>query len=104
MEYGRFANPVNQTEILLDKMQICINYYQTLEKNRNLWRYWGFTIFGQHLYKRGGTPMLPIVKLPCFVETILPRFSLIFNKPQLRHFGENAYRLDTARKEFEFHK
>jgi len=32
--------------------------------------------------------MLPIVKLPCFVEAILPRFSLIFNKPQLRHFGE----------------
>ncbi len=32
--------------------------------------------------------MLPIVKLPCFVETILPRFSLIFNKAQLRHFGE----------------
>jgi len=32
--------------------------------------------------------MLPIVKLPSFVETILPRFSLIFNKAQLRHFGE----------------
>ena len=32
--------------------------------------------------------MLPIVKLPIFVETILPRFSSIFNKAQLRHFGE----------------
>jgi len=32
--------------------------------------------------------MLPIVKLPTFVETILPRFSSIFNKAQLRHFGE----------------
>ena len=32
--------------------------------------------------------MLPIVKLPCFVENILPRFSSIFNKAQLRHFGE----------------
>ena len=32
--------------------------------------------------------MLPIVKLPCFVENILPRFSLTFNKAQLRHFGE----------------
>jgi SRSO17 transposase len=32
--------------------------------------------------------MLPIVKLPSFVENILPRFSLIFNKAQLRHFGE----------------
>ncbi len=32
--------------------------------------------------------MLPIVKLPSFVENILPRFSSIFNKAQLRHFGE----------------
>ena len=32
--------------------------------------------------------MLPIVKLQSFVETILPRFSLIFNTAQLRHFGE----------------
>jgi SRSO17 transposase len=32
--------------------------------------------------------MLPIVKLPCFVEAVLPRFSLIFNKSQQRHFGE----------------
>jgi len=32
--------------------------------------------------------MLPIVKLPSFVEMILPRFALIFNKAQLRHFGE----------------
>lgn len=32
--------------------------------------------------------MLPIVKLPSFIETILPRFSMIFNKAQLRHFGE----------------
>ena len=32
--------------------------------------------------------MLLIVKLPSFVENILPRFSLIFNKTQLRHFGE----------------
>jgi len=32
--------------------------------------------------------MLPIVKLPGFVENILPRFSSIFNKAQLRHFGE----------------
>jgi len=32
--------------------------------------------------------MLPIVKLPSFVENILPRFSMIFNKAQLRHFGE----------------
>ena len=32
--------------------------------------------------------MLPIVKLPSFIETILPRFSLIFNTAQLRHFGE----------------
>ena len=32
--------------------------------------------------------MLPIVKVPSFIETILPRFSPIFNKAQLRHFGE----------------
>ena len=32
--------------------------------------------------------MLPIVKLPSFVENILPRFSLIFKKAYLRHFGE----------------
>ena len=32
--------------------------------------------------------MLPIVRLPSFVENILPRFSLIFNKAQLRHFGK----------------
>jgi len=32
--------------------------------------------------------MLPIVKLPSFIENILPRFSSIFNKAQLRHFGE----------------
>ena len=32
--------------------------------------------------------MLPIVKLPGFVENILPRFSSIFNKAQLWHFGE----------------
>ena len=32
--------------------------------------------------------MLPIVKLPSFVENILPHFSSIFNKAQLRHFGE----------------
>lgn len=32
--------------------------------------------------------MLPIVKLPSFIENILPCFSLIFNKAQLRHFGE----------------
>ena len=32
--------------------------------------------------------MLPIVKLPSFVENVLPRFSRIFNKAQLRHFGE----------------
>ena len=38
--------------------------------------------------------MLPIVKLPGFVENILPRFSLIFNKSQLRHFGEYLTGLD----------
>jgi SRSO17 transposase len=32
--------------------------------------------------------MLPITNLPSFVENILPRFSMIFNKAQLRHFGE----------------
>ena len=32
--------------------------------------------------------MLPIVKIPSFVEAILPRFSCIFNTSQLRHFGE----------------
>jgi len=32
--------------------------------------------------------MLPIVKLPSIVENALPRFSSIFNKAQLRHFGE----------------
>ena len=32
--------------------------------------------------------MLPIVKLPSFIENILPRFSSIFNRAQLRHFGE----------------
>lgn len=32
--------------------------------------------------------MLPIVKLPNFAENILPRFSLIFKKAQLRQFRE----------------
>jgi len=32
--------------------------------------------------------MLPITSLPIFIEQILPRFSPIFNKSQLRHFGE----------------
>ena len=32
--------------------------------------------------------MLPIVKLPSFAENVLPRFFSIFNKAQLRHFGE----------------
>jgi SRSO17 transposase len=32
--------------------------------------------------------MLPIVKIPSFIETILPRYSTIFNKAQLRHFSE----------------
>lgn len=32
--------------------------------------------------------ILPIVKLPSFVENILLRFSLIFNKKQLPHFEE----------------
>jgi hypothetical protein len=30
--------------------------------------------------------MLPIVKLPCFVETILPRFSSLFNKNAIATF------------------
>jgi len=32
--------------------------------------------------------MLPIVKLPSVVENALPRFAHIFNKAQMRHFGE----------------
>ena len=32
--------------------------------------------------------MLPIVTYPSFIETVLPRFSPIFTKPQLRHFAE----------------
>jgi SRSO17 transposase len=32
--------------------------------------------------------MLPIVTFPEFIENILPRFTTIFSKPQLRHFGE----------------
>ena len=32
--------------------------------------------------------MLPINELPKFIQRILPRFSTIFNKAQLRHFGE----------------
>lgn len=32
--------------------------------------------------------MLPITALPRFIEAVLPRFSGIFSKPQLRHFGE----------------
>ncbi len=32
--------------------------------------------------------MLPITTLPTFIERVLPRFSPIFNKSQLRHFGE----------------
>jgi len=34
---------------------------------------------------------LPIVKLPSVIENALPRFSPIFNKAQLRHFGEYLY-------------
>ncbi len=32
--------------------------------------------------------MLPIIELPEFIQNILPRFSKIFNKAQLRYFGE----------------
>ena len=32
--------------------------------------------------------MLPITRLPTFIENILPRFSDIFNKAQMRHFSE----------------
>jgi len=32
--------------------------------------------------------MLPIVRIPSFIEQILPRFSSIFSKSQLRHFAE----------------
>lgn len=32
--------------------------------------------------------MLPITELPEFIQKVLPRFSTIFNKAQLRHFGE----------------
>lgn len=32
--------------------------------------------------------MLPITRLPSFIENVLPRFSNIFNKDQMRHFGE----------------
>ena len=32
--------------------------------------------------------MLPITKLPSFIEMNMQRFSSIFSKPQLRHFGE----------------
>ena len=32
--------------------------------------------------------MLPIVKYPSFIESVLPRFETIFNRSQLRHFAE----------------
>ncbi len=32
--------------------------------------------------------MLPIVRIPSFIEQILPRFSSLFNKSQLGHFAE----------------
>jgi len=32
--------------------------------------------------------MLPIVRIPSFIEQILPGFSSIFNKSQLGHFAE----------------
>lgn len=36
----------------------------------------------------GEGAMLPIVKYPFFIESVLPRFEPIFNRSQLRHFAE----------------